>query len=248
VRSGPEGRPEVIVLQHAAAEGPGLIGRALASGGVGVRLVRADLREPVPRSVGRAHGLVIMGGPMGVYESRLYPFLDDELVLIEAALRQGAPVLGVCLGSQLLAAALGARVAPTGAKEIGWLEVERLPGSEGDPVLGTAPMRFTPLHWHGDAFELPRGAVALARSALTPCQAFRHGDLAWGLLFHLEPTAAQIASMLDEFGDEVRAAGLDTAALAAAAPARLAALTPIADRAFSVFAERVLRYAGAVSP
>jgi GMP synthase (glutamine-hydrolysing) len=231
----------VIVLQHAEPEGPGLVAAALASRGVALRLVRADRGEPVPPSPDGAAGLVVMGGPMGVYEAPLHPYLADELRLIEAALRSGTPVLGICLGSQLLASALGARVAPSGHQEIGWLEVERLAPSDGDPLLGAAPVRFTPLHWHGDVFELPGGAVPLARSALTPRQAFRYGDHAWGLLFHLEATQAQVEAMLASFGDEVRAAGVAPEALAAAAPARLAALEPIAHRAFAAFAERVGR-------
>jgi GMP synthase (glutamine-hydrolysing) len=239
------GGTEVIVLQHAAPEGPALIGDALARRGFRLRTVRADLGAPVPRSPEDAAGLVVMGGPMGVYEAGVHAYLRDELALLEAALVSGTPILGVCLGSQLLAAALGARVAPSGTKEMGWLDVERLGGSEGDLLLGEAPPRFAPLHWHGDAFDLPAGAVPLARSALTPCQAFRHRDHAWGLLFHLEATPGQIAGMLAAFGGEVRAAGVDADALARSAPARLAALAPIARRAFDAFAERVARHAGA---
>ena len=240
--------PEVVVLQHAAPEGPGLIAAALAARGLAARIVRADLGAPVPRSAEGSAGLVVMGGPMGVYEAHLHPHLADELRLLEAALLGGMPILGVCLGSQLLAAALGARVAPSGGKEIGWIDVERLPGSDGDPLLGAAPLRFAPLHWHGDVFDLPAGAVALARSALTPCQAFRHRENAWGLLFHLEATAAQVAGMVEAFAAEARAAGVDPAALAAAAPARLAALAPIADAAFGAFAERVRRFAAGGAP
>lgn len=238
-RETPTGGPEVIVLQHAAPEGPGLVADALASTGARLRIVRADLGAQVPRSPDGAAGLVVMGGPMGVYEAPLHPHLRDELHLLEATLRSGIPVLGVCLGSQLLAAALGARVGPSGSKEIGWLEVERLAGSDGDPLLGAAPQRFAPLHWHGDVFDLPGGAVSLARSARTECQAFRYAELAWGLLFHLEANEAQVLAMLRAFGDEVREAGVAPETIAAAAPERLAALRPLAERTFAAFAARV---------
>jgi GMP synthase (glutamine-hydrolysing) len=233
------GGPEVIVLQNAAAEGPGLVADALASMGARLRLVRADLGAPVPRSPEGAAGVVVMGGPMGVPERDRHPHLRDALRLLEAALRSELPVLGICLGSQLLAAALGARVAPSGSREIGWLEVERLAGAEGDPLLGATPQRFTPLHWHGDVFDLPAGAVSLARSTRTESQAFRYGELAWGILFHLEANEAQVQAMLRAFGDEVREAGVAPETIAAAAPERLASLRPIAERTFATFAARV---------
>src|SRR6185503_14445216 len=110
----------VIVLQHVACETPGLIGEELEGAGLSLEIVRPFANETVPRELGDASGLLVMGGPMGVYEADRHPHLRDELALIERAVAAGKPVLGVCLGSQLVAAALGARVAPGPRKEIGW--------------------------------------------------------------------------------------------------------------------------------
>ena len=145
---------------------------------------------------------------MGVYEADRYSHLRDELRLIEAALHAQVPIIGVCLGSQLLAAALGARVYPAPQKEIGWYDVYLREAARTDRLWrGVAPT-FTPLHWHGDVFDLPAGAVALASSALTEHQAFRYGDGAYGLLFHLEMGRRQIAAMVETFRDEVVGAGV----------------------------------------
>ncbi len=110
----------VVVVQHAECEEPGLIAEALRSRGYALESVLTWLGAPVPKDLNRAEGLVIMGGPMGVYEYDRYPFLRDEMSLIASALRESKPLLGVCLGSQLLAAALGAKVRKGRQKEIGW--------------------------------------------------------------------------------------------------------------------------------
>lgn len=222
-----------LVLQHVAVEGPGRIADACAT-----RVVRLDQGEPVPRDLGDARGLVVMGGPMGVHDHAAHPHLRDELVLIERALADGAPVLGVCLGSQLLAAALGARVYPADRLELGWLPVTLAAGASDDPLLGAAPPAFTALHWHGDVFDLPAGATPLASSALTEHQAFRHGR-AWGLLFHLEATAAQVRAMTAAFPDDLARAGVDPAKLVAAADALAARLEPVATGVFSRWAAQL---------
>jgi len=205
--------PHVRVLQHVAPEGPGLIERALAEKGITVALTRPDLGDPVPTDLEDAAGLLVMGGPMGVYEADRFRFLADEERLVERALHAGAPVLGVCLGSQLLAHVLGARVAPGPKKEIGWFDVTLTAEAAADPLFGGAPRVFCPLHWHGDVFELPGGAVSLARSELTLHQAFRYGENAHGLLFHLEADIEQVAAMARLFADELADARVDVAAL-----------------------------------
>lgn len=127
--------------------------------------------------------------------------------MIESALKLQRPVLGVCLGSQLLAAVLGAEVKKGGKKELGWLAVTLAADAAADPLFAGVPYEFWPFHWHGDVFALPRNAVSLASSQQTPCQAFRYRMNAYGILFHLEVTGEQISQMLSDFADELLEAG-----------------------------------------
>jgi GMP synthase (glutamine-hydrolysing) len=124
-------------------------------------------------------------------------------------------VLGVCLGSQLLAAALGAQVAPGPAKEIGWFTITPKPEAAADPLFGPLPAGFVALHWHGDVFELPGGVTSLASSAKTEHLAFRYGDRAYGILFHLEATPAHVQAMVGASGDELAGGGLSAEELIA---------------------------------
>jgi GMP synthase (glutamine-hydrolysing) len=230
----------VLCLQHVAAEGPGTIKEAVESRGGTLRLVRIFEREPVPRSLSEVGGLVVMGGPMGVYEARQYPHLDDELRLIGLGLEAQIPILGVCLGSQLLAAAAGARVSPSGGKEIGWYEVRLRPEAQGDLLFRGLDPAFTGFHWHGDIFTLPPGAVPLAQSQKTELQAFRVGSQAYGLLFHLEVTRPQVVEMVGLFGDELAQARIDPQTLLSGLDGKLEALRPIGTTVFGRWADRVL--------
>ncbi|HVR83851.1 MAG TPA: gamma-glutamyl-gamma-aminobutyrate hydrolase family protein [Planctomycetota bacterium] len=197
---------EVLALQHAAPEGPGAIAGALRRRGIGLKVVRIDQGAAVPDSMGDAAGLVIMGGPMSVYEADRYPHLPGELRLIQSALDAELPVLGVCLGSQLLAAALGATVVSSGRKEIGWHEVRLGDAAKKDALWHGVRDRFMGFHWHGDIFDLPRGASPLASSALTELQAFRSGENAYGLLFHLEVGEPEIREFVKTFAEELASA------------------------------------------
>lgn len=235
----PRERPIVTVLQHVAPEGPGRIGAALEARGCSMSVTRIDLGEAVPRKLDGSAALVVMGGPMGVYEADRYPHLRDELRLIDTALRDGVPVLGVCLGSQLLAAALGARVYPGRQKEIGWFPVGLKKDAIADPLFAAVPGSFWALHWHGDVFDLPPDAVSLARSDLTEHQAFRFEKNAYGILFHLEATVAHVQGMAAAFAEDLARDGIDADALVASAREMDPDAVAVADVVFKRFAERV---------
>jgi GMP synthase (glutamine-hydrolysing) len=200
--------PTVLILQHVRAEPPGTIADVLASRGVGQRTVRVFRDEPVPDRL-EADGLVVMGGPMGVSDVDQRPHLAREVDLIEQAVREDVPVLGVCLGSQLLAHALGAGVRTGGTKEIGWEPVTLTDAAANDPLFHDVDDPFFAFHWHGDRFDLPSGATGLARTRETEHQAFRYGETAYGLLFHLEVTPRIVAGMTEAFRDELDAEGLN---------------------------------------
>jgi GMP synthase (glutamine-hydrolysing) len=223
---------KIWVLQHHRVENLGRIANALEAAALAWQYVRSFEGQPIPKDMKGAGGLIVMGGPMGVYEQDRYPYLRDEMRLIENAIALGKPVLGVCLGSQLLAATLGAKVFKGSAKEIGWYPVTLDAAGLDDRLFRGAPASFTALHWHGDIFDLPAGAVALASSAQTAIQAYRHGTNAYGLLFHIEPTAAIVAGMVREFAAELEEAQVDGSKIIAAADERIAALTDLAETIF----------------
>jgi len=152
-----------------------------------VDLYRKGQADPIWAA---ADGLIFMGGPMSVNEG--LPYLEAELAILRRSLDYDQPVLGVCLGSQLLARAAGARVYANGRKEIGWYDVTLTPAGEMDPLLGELNPRESVFHWHGETFDLPAGAEWLACSDACRNQAFRLGTNAYGLQFHLEVTPAMI--------------------------------------------------------
>lgn len=200
--------PSVLVLQHEACETLGTIEGALMQRGIAAQTIASYAGELVPRQIGEAAGLIVLGGPMGVYEQEQYPFLHQEMHLIGNALAQNMPVLGVCLGAQLLAHTLGAAVAKARQPEIGWYPLFLTEEARRDQLWAGIASPCMAFHWHGDAFALPAGAVALASSALTPCQAFRFGDNNYGLQCHLEVTTSLIENWTVLFGAELQNAGL----------------------------------------
>jgi GMP synthase (glutamine-hydrolysing) len=174
-----------IVVQHTATEGPGLLAGVMAEAGADVRVVRLDLGDLLP-APSEVTGVVVMGGPMGVHDGAQYPWLTTEQRWLTTAVDAGLPVLGVCLGAQLLAAALGAPVTTGDAPEIGVGEVVLSGEGRTDPVLGPEGEDLPVVHWHGDTFAIPAGAIRLASSNRYENQAFRLGHLVYGLQFHLE--------------------------------------------------------------
>jgi len=174
-----------VVVQHLAVEGPGLIAAVAADHGFALDVRRMDRGDGLPPAES-LDGLVVLGGSMGAYEADAYPHLAAEQRLLAAAVSRGVPVLGICLGSQLLAAALGARVFKGPAPEIGLGSVTLTPAGTRDPILGPSGPELPVLHWHGDTFDLPAGAEHLAGSPVYRHQAFRVGRAAYGLQFHIE--------------------------------------------------------------
>jgi GMP synthase (glutamine-hydrolysing) len=176
---------EVLVLQHIACEPPGVYEDVLLERGATIHRVELDEGDPLPDWRG-FDAIVAMGGPMGALDDDEHPWLVDEKRLIAEAVRSGVPFWGVCLGVQLLAASLGARVYPGSAPEVGVLPVTLTDEALSDPVFAGTPRELLTLQWHGDTFDLPDGAARLAGSAAYPNQAFRVGAAAYGVQFHLE--------------------------------------------------------------
>ncbi len=229
----------VLVLQHNECEGLGTIADALQGEKIAARHIKTYQGQPVPEEMGEAAGLIIMGGPMGVYEEQRYPFLREEMRLIEDSLRQDRPVLGVCLGSQLLASALGAVVTKGRRKEIGWAPVRLSDTALTDRLWSGLEQSFVAYHWHGDVFDLPPDSVPLASSDLTACQAFRHGRTAYGFLFHMEVTGEIVRNMVAAFADELLEAGLEGAAILQESQLRLPQLRGVGDTVFRRWAALV---------
>lgn len=192
---------EVVAIRHVAFEDLGSFEQVLRERGIEVTYVDAGqgrLLEQVERRSPRL--LVVLGGPIGAGETDAYPFLAEELTLIRDRLSREEPVLGICLGAQLIAAALGAKVYPAEAKEIGWGPLELSDAGAASPV---AELTTPVLHWHGDTFELPTGATHLASTPVCRNQAFAIGRSALGLQFHVEALGAAIESWLIGHAHEI---------------------------------------------
>ncbi|MHB8384660.1 MAG: type 1 glutamine amidotransferase [Candidatus Binataceae bacterium] len=228
---------KIIVLQHHPAENLGAIAGALESAALAWQYVRIHDGHPVPRDMKGAGGLIVMGGPMAVYQTDRFPFLKNEIKLIEEAVKQGRPVLGVCLGAQIVAAALGAKVEKNPAgKEIGWFPVRLAAAAREDRLLRGVAETIVPFHWHGDHFDAPGGAITLASSDKTPCQAFRYGEKVWALQFHLEVTRTSIENMANAFARELEREKISANAMLAESDTHLPALETIAETIFTRWA------------
>jgi GMP synthase (glutamine-hydrolysing) len=182
-----------LVLQHIRCEPPGIFSDVFTDRGIAIETVELDEGGELPDW--RAVDLVLaMGGPMGVHDEAEHPWLAGEKRWIAAAVQAGVPYLGVCLGAQLLAASLGAPVHSGPIPEVGVLPVEVAAAARSDPVLGALGGEFPALQWHGDTFGIPAGAVHLARSGAYPNQAFRFGEAAYAVQFHVEVTDQMFAA------------------------------------------------------
>lgn len=188
-------------LQHVPFEGLGSIGPWLQRQGHQVSSTRLHAGEPLPQ-VDAFDWLIVMGGPMNVDAQAEYPWLAAERQLVGAALAAGKRYLGICLGAQIMARALGAAVTP-GQAEIGWFDVTLAEPGAGNPLLQDFPRRFAAFHWHGDHCALPPDCIHAATSNACRNQAFIHGSNAIGLQFHLETTAEGAAAMAPYCADEL---------------------------------------------
>jgi GMP synthase-like glutamine amidotransferase len=189
-------------LQHVPFEGPAGIGDWVAARGHRLTTTHLYRGEKFP-DVASVDWIVVMGGPMNIYEHRFHPWLREEKEFIAEAIAQGKTALGVCLGAQLIADVCGARVYQNTEKEIGWLPVS----FQGEKVVETlfpdAAREMTVFHWHGDTFDLPPNAVRLASSEGCVNQAFALGDRVVALQFHIETTAQSVAALVEHCGNEL---------------------------------------------
>lgn len=192
----------IHVLQHVPFEGPAGIGDWALRKGHEVTITSLFQGADLPGQ-GEYDWLVVMGGPMGIHDQADYPWLAREKEYLRGAIAAGKTVVGICLGAQLIADALGARVYRNEHKEIGWFPIELTDKARASRLFNFLPHRFEVFHWHGDAFELPDGAVHLARSGGCEHQAFLFDQRVLGLQFHLESTQASVADLVANCADEI---------------------------------------------
>lgn len=190
------------VLQHVPFEGPAGIAEWANARGHALRVSHLYAGDRLPHSAAFDR-LVVMGGPMGVADEQDYPWLGPEKRCIADAIAAGRSVVGVCLGAQLIAAALGAQVYRATHKEIGWFPVTLTEAGRRHPLCASLPAEQTVFHWHGDTFELPAGAVQLYRSEACAQQSFVIAERVLGLQFHLESTPESVAAICAHCADEV---------------------------------------------
>jgi len=190
-------------LQHVAFEGPAAILEWAVERNCdteGTMLFEGmDLPDPASFDM-----LVVMGGPMGVFDEEQYPWLVPEKKFLKEVIDSGGPVLGICLGAQLLAHVLGAHVQKNIVKEIGWYPVSLTPPGWDSPVFKGIPATFEAFHWHGDMFRIPEGGLQVANSEACPNQAFTWNDRVAGLQFHIETTRESLESLVTNCADELR--------------------------------------------
>jgi GMP synthase (glutamine-hydrolysing) len=209
-----EGR-SAVALRHIAFEDLGLLGPILDAAGWSTSYCDATIDDLGAAAVVEADLLIVLGGPIGVYETESYPFLTDEIALVERRLARERPTLGICLGSQIMARALGSRVYPGATKEIGWGPVELTAAGRSSCLAPLSADNARVLHWHGDTFDLPHGAVRLAFNSHYENQAFAHGAHALALQFHVEADPWRLEQWFVGHTAELAGAGLSVPVLRA---------------------------------
>jgi GMP synthase (glutamine-hydrolysing) len=225
-------RRSAIALRHVAFEDMGLLAPIMEREGWNVSFCEAAVDELTHSSIRNADLLVVLGGPIGIYETESYPFITHEITLIEHRLRRQLPTLGICLGAQLMAKALGSRVYAGHVKEIGWGPI-RLTDAGTSSCLKSLGSDAQVLHWHGDTFDLPDAASRLASNANYENQAFAYGDNALALQFHLEAEPRQLEEWYVGHAVELAAANVSVTELRAATSNEAKTLAPRTDRVFT---------------
>lgn len=235
----------LLVFQHVAAEPLGTLDPLIRRRGHRMRFVNFQRDPEACPSIDRYRGLVVLGGPMNVDEQVRHPHLKTELAVIEQALKQGKPVLGICLGAQLLAHVLGAPVRRHRSPEIGWYRLAITPHGRRDAVLEPLGEALPVFQWHSYAFDLPNDAVHLAETETCPNQAFRWGEDAYGFQFHLEMDEHLIERWLStpHYREELRRAGVadNEHTIRRQTPEHLGPMRAAADAVFNRFLDRVGR-------
>lgn len=227
----------IFGLYHSAAETVGLIGEVLKD----LKLPFTDVHlyegDGLPRDTSDLEGLIVMGGPMNVDDVHAYPFLMPELQLIEKVLSEKKPVLGICLGAQLIAKALGQQVFPNSIQEVGWHPIQMTSEAAKDPHFKNFPNKIAVFHWHGDTFNLPQGAVHLAKTPRCAAQAFRWGTNTYALQFHFEVTPMMVKNWCGAKSEQafIAAAGENSEKIIKATPKAFEKLTPVAHAFFQSY-------------
>jgi GMP synthase-like glutamine amidotransferase len=229
--------PHCLVVQHVAPEGAFAIEEALFAAGVSVDTCRVFAGDDVPIDTHGLDGLVVMGGPMSANSNEGFPTREAEIALLAEALRVGLPTFGVCLGAQLVAVAGGAAVhRGASGSVIGWAPIHLEDACRDDPLFSGLPPFLTVMHWHGETFDIPAGAQRLIGGQTYANQAFRLGDAAWGVQFHLEVTAAAVEGFLTAFAADATGTPGGPDAVRAATPVALTALASARDLVCTRFA------------
>ena len=192
---------KILVLQHMACEGLGGM-EALQGKGLKYEYVQLHAGAKFPKDTSSYAGIIILGGPMNVYQEKEYPFLKDENTFIKKMLAEEKPMLGICLGAQLIAKAAGAKVLTGHRKELGWYDIGLTKEGAIDQLFKGFPARFKAFQWHGDTFRIPKNAIKLASSEIFPNQAFRLGN-AYALQFHIEVMEETINDWMAEYREEM---------------------------------------------
>ena len=234
--------PHILVIRHAPGQRTqlGTLADALDTANVTWNSIEPSAGEPVPDTLGHQYqGLIVLGGSQNITEIDQSLFLAKEIALLKRSVDENRPILGICLGSQLLAAALNAPVYEAPTLEVGWQHIRLSPEASNDVLLGGLPETIPAFHWHQYRFDLPPEAVRLASSNLTPNQAFRFGNHAWGLQFHPEIDLPTILRWIEEGPDDIAAASTSAEEIEAGAESWINDQKALANHLMKQWAEQL---------